>query len=82
VYFTSESEFNCFFIARIVSFGGIVSYATTLCVSGEILSLPWFSKELKQLIKKQLTSWRHPYTSRSRINIHCMGVFVSNIVGA
>jgi hypothetical protein len=32
----------------------------------------------KQLIEEQLSSWRHPYTSRSRINIHWVGVSVSN----
>ena len=32
------------------------------CVSGEIFSLSWFSKEVNWLIEKQLTSWHHPYT--------------------
>jgi len=40
------------------------------CVSGEIFSLTWFSKEL--------TSWRHP--SCSRINICWVGGFLFPIV--
>ena len=36
----------------------------------------------KQLIEEQLTSWRHPYTSPSPINIRYVGVFVSNSAGA
>jgi hypothetical protein len=52
-----------------------------LCVGG-IISLSWFSKELKRLIEEQLISWRHPYTFCSQINIRWVGVFVSNSVGA
>jgi hypothetical protein len=53
-----------------------------VCVD-DILSLPWFYKKTeKQLIEEQLISWRHPYTSRSQINIHWVGVFVSNSTGA
>jgi len=52
------------------------------CVSGEIFSLLWFSKEPKQLIEEQLTSWRHPYTSCLQINICWVGVSIFNSVGA
>jgi hypothetical protein len=36
----------------------------------------------KWLIEEQLSSWRHPYTSCSRINIYWAGVSVSNSAGA
>ena len=35
-------------------------------------------KNWKWLIEEQPASWRHPYTSLSRINIRWVGVFVSN----
>jgi hypothetical protein len=50
-------------------------------VSGEIFSLLWFFKELKQLIEEQLTSWQHPYTSHSRTNIRWVVFLVFNSVG-
>jgi len=53
-----------------------------VCVN-EINSLPWFSKRTeKWLIEEQLTSWCHPYTSHSRINIHWVRVSVSHSAGA
>jgi len=38
--------------------------------------------EINDLSKNKLTSWCHLYTSRSRINIHRVGVSISNSAGA
>jgi hypothetical protein len=46
-----------------------MSFAATLCVIGVMFSISCFSKEQIRL-EEQLISLRHPYTSRSRINIH------------
>jgi hypothetical protein len=48
-------------------------------IVGEIISFPWFSKELKNdLLKNNYLPGVIPYTSRPRINIRWVGVSVSN----